>query len=335
MTGLDDYARSMLTRSGTERLPAHLEASYGIEVTGTAELDLGVFRIDRKDGPAWVARVFPVGRRAGAAAGDAAVLDILAGRGFPAERLAAADPVSVLDQQDVLVTGYVEGVPRGGRAEAIRRLGGFVRLGAMLARLGSLPAAREAVGRDGGAWHHLADGSPGAEIAAAAALLDAAEGLVGAGERHAYDELRAAVAGFDGGDGLPEALVHPDFVLANAIPAPASADGGGERLVMVDWTGAGIGPRLWPLAFLLFSAAARGPERVASVVRGYTRYATLEPEELSRLAAVMRVRPSVLDIWAFCAGRKSLADAARGVAGVGELADAIAARAREAFTDAA
>ena len=44
----------------------------------------------------------------------------------------------------------------------------------MLAGLHRLPAAAEAVTRAGGAWHHLADGSPGAEIAAAAALLAAA-----------------------------------------------------------------------------------------------------------------------------------------------------------------
>ena len=36
MTGFDDYARSMLTRSGTDRLPGHLEASHGVEVAGSA-----------------------------------------------------------------------------------------------------------------------------------------------------------------------------------------------------------------------------------------------------------------------------------------------------------
>src|SRR5271165_119551 len=329
MTGVDDYARWMLTRSGTDRLPAHLEATYGIGVTSTTELDLGVFKVDRTDGPAWVARVFPGVRQAGAAAGDAAVLDFLATSGFPAERTAAPNPVSVLDGQDVLVTGYVEAVPRSGRSEAVRRLGGFVRLGGMLAALHRLPGAREAVTRAGGAWHHLADGAPGAEIAAAAALLAAAGERVTAGERPAYEQLRAEVADFDGAEGLPEALVHPDFVLANAIATPD------DRLIIVDWTGAGIGPRLWPLAFLLYSAGARGTDRAASVVRGYTRYARPEPEELARLASVLRVRPSIFEVWAFCAGRKSAADAARALAGVRQLAGAIAARARESFRETA
>jgi Ser/Thr protein kinase RdoA (MazF antagonist) len=324
MAGVDDYTRSMLTRSDTGRLPAHLEATYGIEVSACTELDLGVFRVDRRDGPAWVARVFPASRPEAAAAGDAAILELLAGIGFPAERPAGPDPLSLLSGQPVLVTGFVEGVPRAGRVAAIRRLGGFVRLGAMLGRLHTLPDVARLVTRPGGAWHHLADGAPSAEIAATVALLDAAGPLAGPGERTAYESLRATVADFDGGGGLPEALVHPDFVLANAILTQ-------DRMVMVDWTGAGLGPRLWPLAFLLFSAGARGMDRVGSAAAGYTRSVRPEPEELARLAAVMRVRPSVFEVWAFCTGRKSAADAARGIAEVRELADAIAARALQEF----
>jgi hypothetical protein len=54
-----------------------------------------------------------------------------------------------------------------------------------------------------------------------------------------------------------------------------------------------------------------------------------------RVAAVMTVRPSIFEIWAFGTGRKSAAEAARGVAGVRERVGAIVARAREAFGDAA
>ena len=67
-----------------------------------------------------MARVFPAARPAGAAGGDAAILDFLAGPDFPAERCAAPDPVSVLDGQDVLVTDYVQAVPRNSRAETFR-----------------------------------------------------------------------------------------------------------------------------------------------------------------------------------------------------------------------
>jgi hypothetical protein len=43
------------------------------------------------------------------------------------------------------------------------------------------------------------------------------------------------------------------------------------------------------------------------------------------------VRPAVLEVWAFCVGRKSLTDAWLGVTEARELGQAIAARAGEAF----
>jgi hypothetical protein len=43
-------------------LPSHLESRYGSRVAQLTELDLGVFRVDRRDEPSWVARVFPAAR---------------------------------------------------------------------------------------------------------------------------------------------------------------------------------------------------------------------------------------------------------------------------------
>lgn len=131
----------------------------------------------------------------------------------------------------MLVTGYVPGVPRAQRAETIRQLGGFIRLGALLGRLHTLPVA--GLGRPGGAWHHLAEGTPADEISAAARLLEDAADRVPAAERAEFDHLREQVACFDGADGPPEALIHPDFVLANVVATAEPA------MVLVDWTGAG------------------------------------------------------------------------------------------------
>src|ERR1035438_7103719 len=60
--------------SGRDTLPAHLEARYGIQVDRLAELDLGVYRVSRRDGSDWVARVFAADRPIAAAEGDAALL---------------------------------------------------------------------------------------------------------------------------------------------------------------------------------------------------------------------------------------------------------------------
>jgi Ser/Thr protein kinase RdoA (MazF antagonist) len=306
---------------------AHLQAEYGIRVSKLSELDQGVFRVGRQDGSAWVARIFPATRPVSAVAGDAEILRFLAGHGFRSERAAASDPVSEVDGRGVLVTEYVDDVPRLQRRDEIRRLGGFWSLGVMLGELHTLPVsgAPGAVARPGGAWHHLAEGLPRDEIAAAVRVLDQAGERVAAGERKAYAALRAEVAGFDGGDGLPQALIHPDFVLANVVASPS------RGLVMVDWTGSGQGPRLWSLAFLLFAAAGRGLNRVDSAVTGYLTQVRPEQAELDRLAGLIRVRPAMFQVWAVAQGRKSVAEAWQGVTEAREQADAVADRALAAF----
>lgn len=283
---MDDSARysaeSLLVRS-TDGLADHLAACHGIEVTGLAELDLGVFRVERAGGDPWVARVFPAGRPPAEVEGDAAILRSLEHAGFPAERCATDAPVSELNGQGVLVTGFVPGEKAsGGRAYAY--------LGALLGRLHAHPAENL---RPGGAWHHLVpQGGPGEEIEAALALLGAAGGV---------PELMEAIAELDDCADLPHAFVHPDFVPANAIE---NADGG---VTVVDWTGAGRGPRLWSLGFLLFSAGARHPKLV-DVVRPASRsphHRTLTDRRRDLTAALLRRRRGRLPELGRCRPRRS------------------------------
>jgi Ser/Thr protein kinase RdoA (MazF antagonist) len=199
-------------------------------------------------------------------------------------------------------------------------------IGGGLARLGTLESVRPAMARDGGAWHHLADGRPAAELAAARELLDEVGRLVPARQRALSDLLREELAAVDDGDGLPVAFVHADYVLANIV---ATDDG---ELVAVDWAGAGQGPRAWALAFLLWSAGYGGDlARVDRVVAGYRHVASLEPAELERLPEIVRARPIVFECWGFCMGRRTLEEAAASLPDVRARADAIAERARRAF----
>jgi Ser/Thr protein kinase RdoA (MazF antagonist) len=171
------------------RVRAHLEAEYGIRVSKISELDQGVFRVGQRDGSAWVARIFPLERPVPAAEGDAEILRFVTGHGFRAERPASPEPVSELDGQAVLITEYVDGVPRGPqRVEVIRRFGGFWTLGVMLGELHTLPGtdAPGAITRPGGAWHHLAEGLPRDEITAAARILDDAGDGLTADDRKAH-----------------------------------------------------------------------------------------------------------------------------------------------------
>ena len=314
------------------RLRAHLETRYGITVDAMTELDLGVWRIGRADGPDWVARWFPARRAAEAVAGDAAILRYLAAHEFPAERCAADDPVSVLDGGSVLVTEWADPVPRPQRRDAIRAAGGLSHLGALLGRLHTLDTTSAAsaggagaVARPGGAWHHLADGLPSAEVAAASRMLAEAAPLIPDAERAAFDALRAEVAALDTAEGLPEGLIHPDFVLANVVATPGG-------MVLVDWAGTGRGPRLWSLAFLLYAEAAKEPRRAGAVLLGYREHVTLEAEELDRLGAVARTRPLILRAWSVCMGRTTPTEAMTAASETKAMTEMIAARVRAAVT---
>ncbi len=194
-------------------LDAHLEDRYGVRVAATTELDAGVFKVDRHDGPSWVARVFPASRPLEGIAGDAAILRALERGGFPAERCAHPEPVSTYDGQGVLVTEFVA------QAGSIRPGRTFAILGALLGRLHARPAVKL---REGGAWHHLTfAGGPRAEVSAAAELLDDAVARVGVRELGLLDRLRDGVQSTDDCHDLPHAFVHPDFVPFNTI---ATAD---------------------------------------------------------------------------------------------------------------
>lgn len=324
-TALAGARRRIAPPPGRDLITEHLEACHGITVAGLSQLDLGVYRVDRHDGPAWVARVFPAVRPPAAAAGDAEVLELLAGLGYGSERPATADPVSAFSGRSVLVTEFVEPVPRTQRRDAIRAAGGLRRLGEMLAELHGLPAGNGGTARPGGGWHHLVDGTGPDEVAAARALLADRADEVPGGDLAAYDALRRELDDVDDGAGLPAAFTHPDFVLPNVVAS------GTRGMIVIDWTGAGTGPRAWTLAFLLWAEGARNLARVDLVAAGYRRRLRLEADELARLPAMMRARPVVLAAWSYCLGRASLAGAARTAADARDIAAAAGPRAAAAL----
>jgi Ser/Thr protein kinase RdoA (MazF antagonist) len=307
----------MLEDLRVEGLGRHLEDRYDVEVGQITPLDLGVFRVDRRDGSRWVARVFGADRARVTVEEDAAILRGLERAGFPAERCAHPEPVSELLGQSVLVTEFLEdhGPLGPGRTAAI--------LGALLGRMHTHSATNL---RPGGAWHHLSfQGGPREEIAAAADLLEEQLPRVGVRELALFYRLQDEVARTDDCHDLPHAFVHPDFVPANAI---STAD---AKLAIVDWAGAGRGPRQWSLGFLLWAAGARELRLIDFVVSRYRRSVELEPSELDRLEGAIRGRPVMLETWAVCAGRRELATALDRIERAENLAASIAAATRRAF----
>ena len=184
----------------------------------------------------------------------------------------------------------------------------------------------------GGAWHHLADGSPHDEIAAATALLARARADAPARQQTHVETLLDELQQLDDGDDLPHALVHPHFVPVNAIDdANADPEQPGRGVVVIDWTGAGRGPRAWSLAFTLWVGGARDLRLVDAVVSHYRRRISPQPEELERLAALIRGRPLLLDCWRIAHQGHPPSAVVAQQSELHRLSDLIADRARAAF----
>ncbi|MDQ6782645.1 MAG: phosphotransferase [Actinomycetota bacterium] len=129
--------------------------------------------------------------------------------------------------------------------------------------------------------HHYAEGAPAAELGAAQLWLQDIEPRIPAADRDQLDVLRRALADADDATGLPEAFVHPDPVPKNAV---FTKDGP----VLVDWTGAGRGPRHASLALVLRSSWAAVP-----FMEGYATQIELDADERRRAAEVLMVRALV------------------------------------------
>ena len=107
LTDLEGLQARMFHQPIAERLLAHLRDHYGIDAiaaTKASQHHDHVFRIDRRDGDPWIARVFPPARPRAGVEGDAAILRFLERHDYPAERLATDDAVSAFDGSTVLVT---------------------------------------------------------------------------------------------------------------------------------------------------------------------------------------------------------------------------------------
>lgn len=249
--------------------------------------------VKRKDGPAWVARVFSSpADKVSRVEDDADILRFLASHDFPAERLAHDEPVSVLDGGGVIVTEFVEG---GRPTDALGRVESpavHYELASLLGRLHTLPAAGGAVARDGGSEEHDGGfyvGQPKQDLAAAMSFLVSVEDAVAPEGREKFEWLRDQVENADDAEGLPEALTHGNYHAWAAVGTPGN-------LVIVGWAGSGRGPRLPALAWLLRTAAEGSADYVDTVVRGYREHVELIDEELDRLAGVLNMRP----LWLAC-----------------------------------
>jgi Ser/Thr protein kinase RdoA (MazF antagonist) len=297
----DATLQRMYDRVGVDTLPDHLESSCDITVEQMTQLDVGVFRVDRREGTPLVVRMFSAARSPAAAQADMAVLRHLEQIGFPAERPLDENALTRHQDQSVLVTHFIRQVPKPRRPPH-----SIIALGAIVGRLHTLDVP-DGADRPAGALHHFAEGTMTDELAAAARWLDAIEARVPAGAGPALDTLRTAVLGADGGNGLPEALVHPD-------PVPVNVMFTEKGPILVDWTASGRGPRLASLMLVLRSGWAAAP-----FLRGYTKRVSLTDDERDRLPGL------IMGVFRVCREPKTVVAASRRLGRMRRECDAKAA----------
>jgi Ser/Thr protein kinase RdoA (MazF antagonist) len=282
-----------------------LEAEYGVRVKRLTSHfqhpDKSVYFAEANDDSSLVVRLYGAARPLERVEGDAAVLLRVRGGGIPAEELVPTVDgglVAGLAGGSVLVTRRVAGTVLSRRPEELLQLGLVAGRLSRLTPFGGDPLT----GRRAGSL-------PREDLAMAGAVLQRVNGIVPRRRRAVYDAMVDAVAATHDGEDLPRALVHPDLQPGNAV---RRADG---RVVLIDWDGAGLGPRLLPLGVLLFQAAiGRDPggswaidlDVIGTIVEGFRRHGSATDVELARLADLVRFRPLAL------AARDLAASAERG-----------------------
>ncbi|HVE91448.1 MAG TPA: phosphotransferase [Actinomycetota bacterium] len=274
-------------RAGLDRLPEHLASTYGVQPNKTTALDNGVLRVDLAKGGPWVVRVFPADRPVAHVARDAAVLRFLESQEFPSERCVA--DVSTFEGQGVLVTGFL----KGSKPKPTKSLQSKV--GGLLGLLHSLPVPKGLRHAAGGLHLYTMDATVPNEIRTARESLQAATFR---GKDKKWDVLMQGLDSAPDFSTLPKALIHPDPAAVNMIVS------GGEP-VLIDWAGAGYGPRVLGLGLLLV-ACTEGKtfnrDWTDAVMGAYTEHVKLKPAELEVLEAVVSHRLLIHEVYSWCVG---------------------------------
>jgi Ser/Thr protein kinase RdoA (MazF antagonist) len=284
-----------------DQLASHLEAHGSPKVLSVTKLDLNTSRVEFDDNVAVVARVFPSHDAVAAVSQLSSILRHLAVHDYPAERLESevVQAVTNLDENlgagCVLVTKFIPGT----RPERNRVT--FHKLGQLLGRLHTMPVPDGSP--KGGAWHHLClQGGIHEECEAAARMLDTArnDDANVAKLREELHHIQHAFAAEEAN--LPTALLHPDFVPPNIIVRQGSND---QEWAVIDWAGAGAGPRVLPLGFLLGVGAIWGkPDLAQAAAKGYAAHARLVGAEMRVLREAAYARFLTIGCWEVGVGRK-------------------------------
>ncbi|KIN08911.1 hypothetical protein OIDMADRAFT_175591 [Oidiodendron maius Zn] len=154
------------------------------------------------------------------------------------------------------------------------------------------------------------------ELDAALSLLEDAKSCVPKSEPHLYEELRNKLSEADDFSGLPQCFIHPDLVTSNSIISAVD-----NSVQIVDWSGAGTGPGVASLGYLLWTAGQKSSTQMRTVAAAYATRISLEEGEIMRLKSAMISKPLILRSWEFSTARVSLEDSVKAIRSMDELTD--------------
>jgi Ser/Thr protein kinase RdoA (MazF antagonist) len=265
-------------------LEALLRTHYGVcnpEVRLlTDSWDASVYLVNRPASSPWVLRMVDTA----SALGDAQVLAFLERKRYPAPRLirtTAGQETIDHGARSIIVTSFVEGTPADFSPNTLYRLAeklGQLHTLEIDAKTCSLPPASML---------------PASDMATALEWLQPVASTVPVGLRGIYNRLLEAIHSIGDSGHLPRTIIHNDAHPGNAVIA---ADG---STVFIDWHGAGVGPAIVDLGFLLISseiAPSWAPplpmdkNRTRAIVDGYARHRVPTPAELNWLPDAMNFR---------------------------------------------
>lgn len=261
----------------------HLQLASLQPLTGTGDKQL--YRAEDVHGQRLILRVYSLAQRETV---DALlhVLFFLEQQAYAAERVVAGiQNASVITDNGAIlvVTTFIEGKAADFSPTTLHNVG------AQLGRLHALPLeARFAL--------PIAQMLPAPELAYAQSQLASVAQDVPRELRPRYDVLLDAIQHIASCTHLPTVLLHNDCHLANTLHTPAG------QMLFIDWEGAGVGPAVIDVGFLLVSsnkASLWTPElapdlqRIPALVEGYCQYHLLTPEELDYLPDAIRFRSLV------------------------------------------
>jgi len=249
-----------------------------------------ISRVEQADGQRWVLRAYSSLENRNDIFDLATMLLFLETQGYPAERIVRTmnnEVVATADGYWVLMTTFIEGRTVDYSLPTLRLMGSM---------LGRLHALNPQIASATGLSIPTAEMLPARELAYAMGRLTSVANLVPKSLLAGYDMLVAAVQSIDRCDDLPTVIIHNDYHPGNIIQTREG------QLIPIDWEGAGLGPAVIDMGFLLASCVSESPwtpqlppddRRVIAIVDGYCQHHRLSSKELDRLADAIRFRALV------------------------------------------